>query len=201
MLKPCRLEGPTLSLVPLTPEHSDALCAIGLDPELWEFTAVRVQTAEEMRRYVEIAAAAASTGSTLPFAIVHRPTDEIVGTTRLHSYVPMHRRVEIGFTWIARAWQGTYVNAESKFMLLSHAFGPVACQRVQFMTDHENERSQRALRRLGAVHEATLRHYVYSEHRGPRDMDLFRILAEEWPDVRTRLEDVLRRTLPPDVIG
>jgi RimJ/RimL family protein N-acetyltransferase len=191
MLKPCRLDGPTLSLVPLTLAHHEALCAIGLDPALWEKTTIRVTTKEEMWRYIEIAVAAASTGTTLPFAITIRDTGEVVGTTRLHSYVPVHRRIDIGFTWIGRAWQGTHVNAESKFMLLSHAFETAGCQRVQFLTDAGNEPSRRALLRIGAVHEATLRAYLFSEHRGPRDVDMFRILAEDWPRVRTGFEVLL----------
>jgi N-acetyltransferase len=191
MLKPCRLDGPTLSLVPLALGHHEALSAIGLDPELWEKTTIRVQTPAEMWRYIEIAVAAASTGTTLPFAITKRDTGEVVGTTRLYSYVPTHRRVDIGFTFIGKAWQGTPVNAESKFILLSHAFESVGCQRVQFTIDAENARSKRALLRIGAVHEGTLRAYMFSEHRGPCDIDMFRILADDWPDVRARFETIL----------
>ena len=196
MLKACRLEGPTLSLVPLTLDHEDALAAIGLDPALWVTTTIQVRTREEMRRYVEIAVAAATTGTTLPFVIIDRATNTVLGTTRLHSYVPVHKRVEIGFTWIGSPWQGTHVNAESKFMLLSHAFDGVGCERVQFVVDTGNEQSRRALLRIGAVHEGTLRAYVQSEHRGARDVDMFRVLASEWPDVRTRLEALLFRLLP-----
>jgi RimJ/RimL family protein N-acetyltransferase len=191
MLKPCRLEGPTLSLVPLTLAHHEALCAIGLDPALWTHTTIRVQTPAEMWRYIEVAVAAASTGTTLPFVMVQRETGEVVGTTRLHSYVPMHRRVDVGFTWIGQPWQRTRVNTESKFMLLSHAFEAIDCQRVQFVADAQNTASARALRRIGAVHEGTLRAYMHADHLGPRDVDVFSIIAPEWPAIRGRFETLL----------
>jgi N-acetyltransferase len=182
------LEGSTIRLVPMSRDHLADLCAVGLDPTLWQSTTIRVASAAEMAMYVLSALEAAKAGTALPFVIVDRGTKTIIGTTRIHSIVPEHRRVEIGFTWIARPWQRTKVNTESKYLLLKHAFEAMGCIRVEFKTDSENEPSRRALLRIGAREEGTLRNYRVSAHRGIRHLSVYSIIDTEWPIVRSNLE-------------
>jgi RimJ/RimL family protein N-acetyltransferase len=104
------LEGRRIRLVPLTLAHATPLSAIGLDPALWQSTTIRVTNRAEMEAYVRTALEAQRAGNALPFVIVERASGTIVGTTRFHSAVPEHRRIEIGFTWIALPWQRTFVN-------------------------------------------------------------------------------------------
>jgi RimJ/RimL family protein N-acetyltransferase len=167
--------------------HHAALSAIGIDPGLWRYTTIRVETSADMRQYMESALAGQAAGTALPFVIELRATGEIVGSTRYHSIVPEHRRLEIGFTWVAAPWQRTAVNSEAKFLLLRHAFDVLGCQRVEFKAAVDNEPSRRALLRLGATEEGTLRQYVLSKHRGPCDLRVFSIVAGEWPAIRERL--------------
>jgi RimJ/RimL family protein N-acetyltransferase len=190
------LPGHHVTLAPLTSNHHAAFCAIGLDPELWRWTTIQMQTPDEMREYIEAALAARDAGSAIPFAIVSRDTGEVVGTTRLHSFNIEHRRVEIGFTWVGRQWQGTAVNPESKYLLLQYAFSELGCLRVQFKTDHENEPSRRALLKIGATEEGVLRRFMLSRHRGSRDVRIFSILASEWPHVKGILAERLNTPSP-----
>lgn len=186
-VQPVTLEGRQVRLVPMALSHHAALSAIGLDPALWRYTTIRVETPDEMREYMESALAAQAAGTALPFVIELCATGEIVGTTRYHSIVDEHRRLEIGFTWIAAPWQRTTVNSESKYLLLRHAFETLGCERVEFKAAAENEPSRRALLRIGAKEEGTLRHFVLSKHKGPCDVRVFSIIAPEWPRLRTQL--------------
>jgi N-acetyltransferase len=144
-----------------------------------------------MLRYVQNALGSQAAGTALPFAIVLQATGEIVGTTRYHSIVREHRRVEIGFTWIGLPWQRSPVNTEAKYLLLTHAFEHAHCRRVEFKADSQNERSCQALLRLGATREGTLRQYMWSPHKGARDVAIFSIVDAEWPQVKARLEQRL----------
>ncbi len=173
--------------------HLDELCAIGLEPQLWRATTIQVQTRADMERYVRAALGAQSDGTALPFVIIERGSGAVVGTTRFHSMVPDHKRVEIGFTWIALPWQRTFVNTAAKYLMLQHAFETLGCIRVEFRADAENEQSCRALIRIGAHQEGVLRNYRVSSHRGVRDMTLFSIIASEWPLVRLTLEKKLNK--------
>jgi RimJ/RimL family protein N-acetyltransferase len=187
-LSPVTLYGRHITLVPLTRAHHPALSAVGLDPELWSRTTIRVQSPEEMQRYVETALAGQAAGTALPFVITLTGTGDVVGTTRYHTVIRERRQLEIGCTWIARPWQHTAINPESKYLLLRRAFEVLGCQRVEFRIDSENEPSRRALLKIGAVEEGTLPRYINSAHRGIRDASMFSIVAARWPAVKSSLE-------------
>lgn len=181
------LEGAHVRLEPLSLDHLPALCAVGLDPALWAITVSRADTPERMRAYVEAALAERARGASLPFAQVERASGRVVGSTRLGTLEPRHRRAEIGWTWIAAPWQRTAINTEAKLLLLGHAFDALGCLRVELKTDALNARSRAAILRLGATEEGTLRRHMVTESGRVRDTVYFSILAEEWPAVRARL--------------
>lgn len=186
-LAPVVLEGRHVRLVPLALAHAPALSAVGLDPDLWRVTSSHVQDEASMRRWVEGALAEAEAGVALPFATTLRADGAVVGSTRLGSYAPAHRRVEIGWTWVAAPWQRTAVNTEAKLLLLAHAFDALGCRRVELKTDALNARSRAAIARLGAVEEGTLRRHTVTERGRVRDTVYFSVVADEWPAVRERL--------------
>src|SRR3954468_12150663 len=101
-LEPCTLEGRLVRLEPMRSAHLDALCAVGLDPELWRLTVTRIARADDMRRYIEAALADQREGTALPFVTVWRETGQVIGSTRFGNAAPAHRRVEIGWTWLVR---------------------------------------------------------------------------------------------------
>jgi RimJ/RimL family protein N-acetyltransferase len=194
LLKPVRLEGPTVALKPLSNDHHAALCGAVLDPTLWQWTLHRLDTPDDVSRYIATALGDAAAGTVLPFVIVLKETGEVVGSTRYHSIEPAERRLEIGHTWITKRWQRTQVNTETKYLLLRYAFEDLRCRRVQFRAAGNNEASQRALLRIGAHQEGVLREYVGADLENGRDVAVFSILVSEWPTVKASLETMMRRT-------
>jgi N-acetyltransferase len=199
-VRPVTLDGVAVRLEPLRSEHSAALAEVGLDPSLWRWTTSVVRSAADMERYVETALAERAAGQSLPFATIERVSGRIVGSTRFGSIATAHRRAEIGWTWIGREWQRTAINTEAKLLMLAHAFEHWRCIRVELKTDVLNERSRRAIERLGAREEGTLRHHMVTEEGRVRDTVYYSILADEWPAVRRELETKLSaRRVPPVV--
>lgn len=185
-----------MRLEPLSLEHLPGLLQVGLDPELWRWTAGVVRTPREMEEYVRNALEEQTQGRSLPFATVHKPTGRVVGSTRFGNIDRPNRRVEIGWTWIARPWQRTEVNTEAKYLMLRHAFEVWDCLRVEFKTDRLNEQSRRALLRIGAKEEGTLRSHMITDTGRVRDSVYFSIITEEWPAVRAALEAKMRAQRP-----
>ena len=74
-----------------------------------------------------------------------------------------------------------------RLLLLGYAFDELGAGRVQFKTDVRNTRSQRAIARLGARYEGTLRRHQRRADGTVRDTVVFSVLAEEWPEVRQGL--------------
>ena len=186
------LEGAQIRLEPLGEGHHAALCAVGLDDELWRWTPQPVRTANDMAAYIAFALGEQAAGRALPFAIIDKATGQAIGSTRYGAMEPAHRRVEIGWTWLGRPWQRTAANTEAKYLLLRHAFETLGCIRVELKTDALNERSRAAIRRIGAREEGTLRSHMITASGRVRDTVYYSILDVEWPEVKRALESRLR---------
>lgn len=190
-LTPLTLRGQYVRLDPLTPDHLDALCDVGLDDDLWRWIPTPVHSREDFERYIHAALEGQARGDMLPFVIVEQASGTVVGCTRYGNIDLPNRRLEIGWTWVAGSWQRTEVNTEAKLLLLRYAFGSLGCHRVELKTDALNERSRRAMLRLGAVEEGTLRKHIVTASGRVRDTVYFSITDDEWPDVEARLASKL----------
>jgi RimJ/RimL family protein N-acetyltransferase len=187
-VEPVVLEGRQVRLEPLTLDHLEGLCEVGLDPELWRWTTNQPGTREDLRGYIETALEGQRAGTTLPFATVLRSEGRVVGSTRFANIERAHRRAEIGWTFVAQAWQRTAINTEAKYLMLCHAFETLGCIRVEFKTDALNEKSRRAIRRIGAKEEGTLRSHAITDSGRVRDSVYFSIIEREWPAAKAALE-------------
>ena len=154
-MQPVTLEGMVVRLEPLTLSHTDVIARVGLDPGLWGIATTRMDSSADVRMYIETALAAQQAGTALPFATVRRVSGEVVGSTRFANYDAAHKRVEIGWTWVAGPWQRTAVNTEAKYLMFRHAFETLELNRVELKTDLLNTVSQRAMERIGATPSTT----------------------------------------------
>ncbi len=193
---PVTLESPWVRLEPLTQAHHAGLCAVGLDPDLWRWIPQPVQTADEMRAYIETALQGQDAGTILPFATVETATGRVIGSTRFGNIDRANRHVEIGWTWVAGPWQRTPVNTAAKYLLLRHAFEALGCLRVELKTDLLNTRSRNAILRLGATQEGIFRNHVITKSGRIRHTVYFSILDAEWPTIKAGLEAKLAQSYP-----
>lgn len=190
-LEPVTLEGRWVRLEPLAHHHAADLAAVAGDAEIWRYLPAELMTIDQIRAWVDDALAQQAAGAVLPFAIVDRMAGRAIGSTRYLAIVPKDRGIEIGWTWLARrAWR-TAVNSECKYLLLRHAFETLGCIRVQLKTDRRNERSRRAIERLGAQFEGILRQHMVLRDGTYRDTAMYSIIDTEWPTVKARLAAAL----------
>ncbi|MGH9731062.1 MAG: GNAT family N-acetyltransferase [Candidatus Acidiferrales bacterium] len=192
IVTPVTLEGKYVQLEPLLAAHHGALTDIGLDEDLWRWMPVPVRTPEEMSAYIEAALAEQARGVSLPFTIVEKSSGKPVGCTRYANIDRIHRRVEIGWTWVAKTWQRSAVNTEAKYLLLRHAFETLGCIRVELKTDSLNEKSRAAILRIGARQEGIFHNHMITASGRIRHTVYFSIVDNEWPAVKSRLEQRLR---------
>ncbi len=186
---PVTLEGQSVRMEPMAESHLDGLCAAGLDPALWRWSMDPMRDREDMAKYLATALADRARGVSLPFATVARSSGQVIGSTRFGNIDRGNRRVEIGWTWLGRAWQRTAANSEAKYLMLRHAFEVWGCLRVELKTDVLNQQSRNAMLRLGAKEEGILRSHMLSWEGRRRDSVYYSILDTEWPEVKGRLEE------------
>lgn len=190
-VRPAPLRAGDVALVPLGPEHAAGLAAAADEEELWRLRITWVPRPDEAEEYVGTALA---TPDRVPFAVLE--ADRVVGTTSYHDVLPGPRRVEIGHTWYAASRQRTALNTRCKLLLLEHAFDVAGCRTVGWRTDGENERSQRAIERLGARRDGLLRGHALRRDGSVRDTAFYSMVAEEWPPARAALEARLAHASP-----
>jgi RimJ/RimL family protein N-acetyltransferase len=184
------LAGEHVELRPTTPDDALPLFDALDDTHAWE----HIPTEQPYRVHVMRQLVDDAIATRFPWTVRRRTSSEIVGWTSYLDTSAHDARTEIGSTQYApRVW-GTDVNPETKLLLLTFAFEELGFGRVQLKTDVRNERSQRAIARLGARYEGTLRRYQRRADGTVRDTALFSVTAEDWPQVRAGLLARLGRT-------
>jgi RimJ/RimL family protein N-acetyltransferase len=176
---PVTLEGSIVRLEPLSLGHLDGLAEVAFDPTIWQWTLARPTDVAGLRAWVEAALAHRADGSEMPFATMDVASGRPIGSSRFMSIVPEHRRLEIGWTWVAPAWQRKGAN---------HAFEELGANRVEFKTDSLNEKANPALLSIGATFEGTFRNHMIMPGGRLRHSNYYSVTREEWPDRKAKLE-------------
>ncbi|AIY04052.1 acetyltransferase, GNAT family protein [Planococcus sp. PAMC 21323] len=153
-------------------------------PKIFEHMLNQVEVFEDMVAWLE---AGMNQSNVLIFAVENPETSEIVGTTRIYAIDETNKSCEMGATFYALSAQRTHVNTTVKRALLSYCFEERGMIRVQFKTDAENIRSQKAIERIGAVKEGVLRNERIRSNGKPRDAVVYSIIDKEWPKVKKDL--------------
>jgi len=194
IVTPVTLEGSVVRLEPIRRGHASDFWNIAKDAldDIFEWIPYRMKTREDFDRLAEKAFDEQKRGESVVFATVERGSGRVIGSTRYMNIDRVNRRVEIGSTWIAPAWQRTAVNTEAKYLMLRNAFEVWKCFRVELKTDALNVKSRNAILRIGAQEQGTLRRHVITWTGRVRDSVYFSILDSEWPEAKQRLETRLR---------
>jgi RimJ/RimL family protein N-acetyltransferase len=181
------LENSHVLLRPVRAEDREALRAIAMDPEIWRYFIIGIETDADFDAFFDAGLADQQAGVRIVYHITDRRTGSAVGSMSFFNLAEKDARLEIGWSWLGRDFRGTGVNRWAKFLMLQHAFDQLAAERVEFKTDRLNTQACRGLRNIGATEEGTLRSLNPMPGGRRRDAVYFSILRAEWPDVRAQL--------------
>ncbi len=186
-VEPVTLEGQFVRIEPTTLEHARPLSEVAtMDTFRYFVTGAPVSVDEAgIRGYI---LSKLKDPSLILFSVFSKELDRYVGMTSYMDIRPVHRGLEIGMTWYSEDVRGTFVNPECKLLLLENAFERLGCVRVQLKTDGRNLHSQRAITKLGAKYEGTLRKHMVFPDGYVRDTVMFSILPDEWADIKKGLQ-------------
>lgn len=192
-VRPVTLQGRIVRLEPLSLDHLDDLAMVAFEGDLWRWTVVQPTDTAGLQAWIEAAVAAGEAGTEQPFATVDQGTGRAIGSTRFMSIVPEHRRLEIGWTWVALAHQRSGANREAKLLQMTHAFEVLGANRVEFKTDSLNTKANPGLIGIGATYEGTFRNHMIMPGGRLRHSTYYSVIRDEWPEVKARLETKLAR--------
>ena len=181
------LEDDLVKLEPLEEKHYAHLLPIDMNKELWLYTGAKVNSEADFKRYFDTALLERKNKKSYPFAYFNKQTQQYAGSTRYANIDFANKRLEIGWTWLSPGLHGTGFNKHCKFLLISYGFDHLHLNRVELKTSHLNFKSQKAMRKIGAVQEGTLRRHSINEDGFVRDTMYFSFIAEEWPAIKENI--------------
>ena len=173
-----RLVNEILLLRPSVAEDVSSLFALA-DPSIWAESSTSIYHEEDMGDYLQNALDDRQSGIRQQFTIIVKDSMTMIGCSSFENISTHHGRLEIGWTWLGKAFQGKGLNRVAKYLMLKYVFEHLDYHRVEFRTRGTNLQSQRALKKIGAIYEGSLRSYFMSEEKR-HDMVYFSILSEEW---------------------
>ena len=174
------LENDVVQLRPLDQNDFDLLLPYSLnEPSLWEYSLIRGDGEENLKRYFEMALNDRKAEKSYPFIVYDKRTNAYAGTTRFYDFQRTHNTTQLGYTWYGKNFHGTGLNKNCKYLLLQFAFEELELDRVEFRADNNNKRSIAAMKSIGCIEEGVLRSNCASP-TGRRDSIILSILKNEW---------------------
>ncbi|WP_188316212.1 GNAT family N-acetyltransferase [Chitinophaga agrisoli] len=181
------LENKRVLLRPLQPADVETLLPVAVQPPLWKWGIQTITQQSELEQYITKAVGERERQESIPFLIFDKQANRAAGCTRFMAVVPVHKRAEIGATWIDTTLHGSGLNKAMKYAMLQYGFEVMGLNRIELKTDELNTQSRNAIRSIGCTQEGIFRHHMIVPGNRLRNTVYFSILKEEWPEVKQRV--------------
>lgn len=172
------LENDYILLRPISEQDFSLLQALADDPSLWIYFTQDLSVVSDFLKWVDPAMQA----QRLQFVVIEKERNQIVGSTAFGNYSPADQRIEIGWTWLGRAFHGSGINLQMKLLMVRYCFEVLNLKRVEVKTDVLNLPARKALIKMGFVEEGILRSHTQMTHNRRRDTIYYSLLDTEYDD-------------------
>ncbi len=174
------LENNRVKLELLSLDNYKHLEPIAQQKDLIYYSPSQISTSESLKTYVETAIEGFQNKTVIPFIVYDKIKQVYAGTTRFGLIHWKNKVLHIGWTWIGHQFQGTGLNGNMKFLMLQYAFETLEFEKVEFRIDERNQKSRKAVEKLGATLEGILRKDTVMQDGVRRSTCCYGILKEEW---------------------
>lgn len=181
------IENSIALLRPIEENDFNEFLKIAFDESIWIRTTNRIQSEEDLRKYIEKSIKERERNFRYPFTIIDKRINKIAGSTSYANISLKDKRLEIGWTWLGKEFQGTGLNKACKFLLLQNAFENLNFERVELKTDVLNLQSRKAMLKIGAVEEGILRSHTLMPDGRRRDTIYYSIIKNEWQKIKAEI--------------
>lgn len=178
------LENERVLLIPFENKRNTELKEIIFNDEIWKYMGMYVRNDQDFESYIQNTLKQKADGICYPFLIIDKATNRVAGSTRYGYLNYASKKCEKGWTWYGAAFQGTGLNKACKYELLNFGFEKIQFKRIQFSADLQNEKSQRAIEKLGALKESLFRNNYIDSEGNSKDDVYYSIILEEWKNTK-----------------
>jgi len=180
------LQTDEILLRPIKLDDFDPFSKLTDDKSMWIYFTSDLSGKAELKKWIETAEIENEKKTRLAFTVIDKSTNNPIGSTSFGNISYKDKRIEIGWTWICKEYQGKGVNDQIKFLMLHCCFEKMDFERVEFKTDVLNIHARKALLRIGAKEEGILRSHTLMTHNRRRDTIYYSILKSEWSEMKIK---------------
>lgn len=181
------LETDRVLLRPLQPTDIEELQTIAFNADTWRWYVISISDKQDLDEWVQAVFTDRQAHKRYPFVIIDKATGKLAGSTAYGNISEVDKRLEIGWSWLGKDFRGSGLNRHCKYLLLNYAFEVLGCERVELKTDVLNIRSRKAMLKIGATEEGTLRSHMLMHDGRRRDTIFYSILRSEWPTIKSTI--------------
>jgi len=172
-----------LSLRPMQMADIEAFKILAAYP-MWKYFTQDLSDEHQLKAWMENLLVSRDRKTMIPFTIVDRSSNQIMGSTSFGNISERDKRLEFGWTWIGKDFQGTGVNEQIKYLMLKYSFEALNYERVEAKTDVLNLPARYAMKRLGIIEEGVLRSHTLMTSGRRRDTIFYSVLKPEWDGIK-----------------
>jgi len=176
-----------ITLLPLTADHIQQMRKLSGAPDIWTWYTEDLTEPDALEKWMAKRLAESKLGDKMAYAVKLNETGEIIGSSSFGHIDWEEKRIEIGWTWLGKKFIGAGINKHMKYLMLAHAFDTMGVERLELRTDEQNARSRKAMEKIGAKHDGTLRNHRSTQGGRRRNTVVYSILKSEWPHIRTTI--------------
>lgn len=176
-----------VTLLPITETHIEAMKKWSEDSDVWRWYTEDLTDPEALKIWMTGCLEESNRGAKMTYAVQLNETEEIIGATSYGHIDWEEKGIEIGWTWLAKPYIGKGINKHMKFLMLKHAFEQMGIERLELRTDEENVRSRKAMEKIGAQYDGTLRSHRRTQGNRRRNTVVYSIIKSEWGEIKSSI--------------
>lgn len=178
------LEDHRIRLEPMTSAHIQQMRLLSSDSDVWRWYTEDLTNPDDLERWMMNRLDESNQEAKMTYAVLDKETNKVIGSSSYGHIDWTEHCIEIGWTWLGKAYIGSGINKHMKFLMLRHAFETIGIERLELRTDEVNVRSRRAMEKIGAKYDGTLRSHRATQGGRRRNTVIYSILKAEWPDIK-----------------
>ncbi|SNS55134.1 Protein N-acetyltransferase, RimJ/RimL family [Ekhidna lutea] len=176
-----------ITLLPMTKEHVLEMRKLSGDADVWTWYTEDLTSPDALQDWMMKRFEESQRGEKMTYAVQLNETGGIIGSSSYGHIDWEEKGIEIGWTWLGKKYIGSGINKHMKFLMLHHAFETMEIERLELRTDELNTRSRKAMEKIGAKHDGTLRNHRSTQGRKRRNTVVYSIIKSEWPEIKTTI--------------
>lgn len=182
-----KLSNSKITLLPITSDHIQKMKLLSGDSSIWTWYTEDLTQPEALTAWMTKRLEETKGGEKMTYSVLLNETSEIIGSSSYGHIDWAEKGIEIGWTWLGADYIGSGINKHMKFLMLQHAFEMMEIERLELRTDVTNLRSRKAMEKIGAQHDGTLRNHRSTQGNRRRDTVIYSILKSEWPEIKSSI--------------